>query len=72
MERFEPGRVFSLEGWGSWVLQSLPGGRTRLIARSRTARGAQAWLDPLLMAIPHFLMERKMLLGIKRRAEAQR
>ena len=41
----------------------------RLIARGRTPRGIGALANTLLMEIPHFVMERKMLLGIKERAE---
>jgi hypothetical protein len=35
-------------------------------------RGAGVLFYALLMAIPHFVMERKMLLGIKQRAERAR
>ena len=42
---------------------------TRLIARGRVPRGLGALSNALLMEIPHFVMERKMLLGIKERAE---
>ena len=66
--RFEPGRVYALEGWGAWVLEPYGADWTRLIARGRTPHGA-AIFDALLMEIPHFVMERKMLLGIKERAE---
>jgi hypothetical protein len=67
--RFEPGRVYALEGWGAWVLEPYGPGCTRLIARGRTPRGVASVFDALLMEIPHFAMERKMLLGIKERAE---
>jgi hypothetical protein len=66
--RFEPGRVLGLEGWGAFVLEPRGDG-TRLIARGRTPRGPASIVNALLMEIPHFVMERKMLLGIKRRAE---
>src|SRR5207247_5302031 len=61
-------------GDSTWalVLRPRPDGSTRLVARlraklPRTAAGAfwYAVLDP-----GHFVMERKMLLEIKRRAEA--
>ena len=67
--RFEPGRVLALENWGAFVLEPLGSDRTRLIARGRTPRGTASIFNALLMEIPHFVMERKMLLGIKRRAE---
>jgi hypothetical protein len=34
--------------------------------------GKPAWLDRLLIELPHFLMERKMLLGFRDRAEGER
>ena len=67
--RFEPGRVLALEDWGAFVLEPLGSDRTRLIARGRTPRGTESIFNALLMEIPHFVMERKMLLEIKRRAE---
>jgi len=58
----------------SWafILAPIDRGRTRLISRFRVGkrpRRAVALLYSLLIEIPHFVMERKMLLGIKRRAE---
>jgi hypothetical protein len=69
---FEPGRALGLEGWGTFALKPLGGDRTRLIARGGMPRGVGAVAYGLLMEIPHFLMERRMLLGIKERAEASR
>jgi hypothetical protein len=68
--RFEPGRVLALKGWGAFITQALPDGRTRLICRGCTPRGPGVALGALLIEIPHFVMERKMMLGIKHRAEA--
>lgn len=72
----EPERALVLRGWGAFVLDPIDGDSTRLIARSRmpgrparlaAVRNAMTW------ELPHFIMERKMLLGIKARAErAQR
>src|SRR5262245_34046253 len=61
----------------SWafVLREQGEGRTRLIARSRTrwGRGLKNWLANRLFWEPaHFIMERKMLLTVKRLAEAAR
>ena len=67
--RFEPGRVLAVESWGAFVLEPHGPGDTRLIARGRTPRGFGALGNALVMEIPHFVMERKMLLGIKARAE---
>jgi hypothetical protein len=66
---FEPGRALGLEGWGTFVLEHRGADRTRLIARGGAPRGAAGASYALLMEIPHFLMERRMLLGIKERAE---
>jgi hypothetical protein len=65
----EPNRALVLEGWGAFVLEPLGEGATRLIIRSR---GPGAWgrLQHYLFWEPaHFVMERRMLLGIKARAE---
>jgi hypothetical protein len=67
----EPNRALVLEGWGAFVLEPLGGRMTRLIVRSR---GPGAWgrLAHYLFWEPaHFVMERRMLLGIKARAERQ-
>jgi len=69
---FEPGHALVLEGWGAFVVQPAPepGGGTRLLARGRVPHGLGAWIGALLVDVPHFVMERRMLLGIKARAEA--
>jgi hypothetical protein len=67
LERFEPNRVYAFKGW-YLVLEPL-NGTTRLIARSRCPRGVAAVAYAILLEPPHFVMERKMLLGIKERAE---
>jgi hypothetical protein len=67
--------VLVLDGWGAFVL--LPAGpdSTRLIIRTRGAGPdglAQVVLAPLgftLFEPAHFLMQRKMLLTLKERAE---
>jgi hypothetical protein len=69
---FEPGRALGLEGWGTFVLVPLGRDRTRLIARGGVPSGVAAAAYGILIEIPHFLMERRMLLGIKQRAEAGR
>jgi hypothetical protein len=66
---FEPGRALGLAGWGTFALVPVGARRTRLIARGGVQRGAAAAAYAALMEIPHFLMERRMLLGIKQRAE---
>jgi uncharacterized protein YndB with AHSA1/START domain len=68
---FEPGRALGLEGWGTFALEPAGPDRTRLIARGGVPRGLAAAAYGVLMELPHFLMERRMLLGIKRRAETK-
>ncbi|MBS1843813.1 MAG: SRPBCC family protein [Actinobacteria bacterium] len=67
---FDPPRALGLEGWGVFVLEPLGADRTRLVVRGRIPKGRPTLVYRLTLAIPHFVMERKMLLGIKRRAEA--
>ena len=65
----EPNRVLVLSGWGAFVLEPVGDRAARLIIRSR---GPGAWgrLSHYLFWEPaHFIMERRMLLGIKERAE---
>jgi hypothetical protein len=69
VKRLEAPKLMALENWGAFILEPMEGGRTRLIARTRAG---QTWKDALLYApidLPHFIMERGMLLGIKKRAE---
>jgi len=64
----EPGEALLLDGW-AFVVESLDGHRSRLIARTRISGKPAAVGWGLLLELPHFLMERKMLKGIKKRAE---
>ena len=57
---------------GPSALEPVGQGRTRLIARGGAPRGVGAASYAVLMELPHFLMERRMLLEIKERAEAGR
>jgi GNAT superfamily N-acetyltransferase len=59
---------FAMGGW-YFVLEARPFGRTRLIARTRVPRGRASVAYAIFVELPHFVMERKMLLGIRRRAE---
>ena len=68
----EPERALVLRGWGAFVLDPIDDHTTRLIARSRMpGRPAllAAFRNAMTWELPHFIMERKMLLGIKARAE---
>jgi hypothetical protein len=82
---FEPER-FLILGWPTpagppamtwaFVLEEPEPGRTRLIVRVRAGEGYQPpfglprWTVKSLVRLGHFLMQRKQLLGIARRAEA--
>jgi uncharacterized protein YndB with AHSA1/START domain len=67
----EQNRSLVLEGWGAFVLQPLEGGKTRVIIRSHGRRRPPLTraIDFLFFGPAHFIMERKMLLGLKGRAE---
>jgi hypothetical protein len=72
----EPGEVIVLENWGAFVLRSVGPTSTRLIVRTRgggESRPTDVVLAPfgLLVFEPvHFVMQRRMLLTIKQRAES--
>jgi hypothetical protein len=71
---FEPGRAIMLEGWGTFAVEPIGENSTRVILRSRVMRGAgglyyRLFYHPLVAEFPHFLIERRMLKGIKERAE---
>jgi hypothetical protein len=74
--RVEPGRMLFLENWGTFILHPEKG-RTRLIVRTRGAgadRPTDLALAPIGLVLfepAHFLMQRKMLLEIKRHAEGR-
>jgi hypothetical protein len=70
-----PGRAIVLERWGAFVLRPVDSATTRLHIRLR-GEGTPSALavvfmpfDLLVFEPAHFIMERGMLLGIKRRAE---
>ena len=72
--RLEPARVLVLDQWGAFVLEPANGG-TRLIVRTRGTGKPNVALAPvgLLVFEPaHFIMQRRMLLGIKERVERGR
>jgi hypothetical protein len=71
----EPERALVLAWWGAFVLVPTPENRTRLFVRSKVSDPkVPVWGAALSFAIfelPHFIMERQMLRGIKARAESQ-
>ena len=72
----QPCRAMVLENWGTFAVVPDGPDRSRLLVRSRIgspdAPVAGAVLTFLAFEIPHFIMERGMLRGIKRRAESPR
>jgi hypothetical protein len=68
---FEPGRAIGLEGWGTFLVEPAGPRATRLIARGRIPGGVSSLGYETLLDLPHFVMQRKMLLGIRERAEAE-
>jgi hypothetical protein len=70
-ERLQDGALARFGCW-SFHLRSLHGGRTRLLVRSRSGNYSnlpQMMFDFMVFDPAHFVMERKMMLGIKQRAE---
>ena len=70
----EPNRALVLEGWGAFVLIPVED-RTRVLIRS-TISNEQispplAALNWGLFEMPHFIMQRRMLLSIKELAEGR-
>jgi hypothetical protein len=58
-----------LEGGWSLVVEPDGSDACRLIARSRVPGGIAGTAYGLLLELPHFVMERRMLLEVKRHAE---
>ncbi|MCG8632322.1 MAG: hypothetical protein MI863_00760 [Desulfobacterales bacterium] len=68
----DPGKSFLLEGWGPFVIKKIDSETTRLIVRTHgwqinsiTRIIVCAVMEPL-----HYIMEKRMLMGFKARAEA--
>ena len=76
--RVEPNRVLHLEPWGAFVLEPMDSVTTRLIVRTRGAATdgipslVLAPVNVLMFEPAHFIMERRMLLTLKARAEGMR
>jgi hypothetical protein len=69
----DPGRFLVLPYWGAFVLEGAPDGRTcRLLIRSRgEGRPLLRFALSIVLDPIHFLMQRRMMLGIKELAEAK-
>lgn len=68
------GRAMVLEYWGAFVLVPTDDGKTRFIIRTNVGNErTPVWaavLDVMTFELPHFIMERRMMLQIKALAEA--
>jgi azurin len=71
-----PERALVLDRRGAFVLQPLPEERTRLIIRSTMSeRNRSVWRSAVNLVgfqLPHFIMQRRMMLTIKELAEERR
>ena len=69
----ESGRAIVLQYWGAFVLVPAGDGTTRFIIRTTISDGkTPAWLaafDFMAFQLPHFIMERRMMMTIKQLAE---
>jgi hypothetical protein len=67
----EPGKAFVLEEWGAFVLKEVSSTQTRLIVRTH-GQGLPTLLSRVgdfIWVSLHYIMERRMLMGFKARAE---
>jgi len=73
VEVVEPNRALVLRYWGAFVLEPRADGQTRLLIRSTISNDRiPAWAAGLNLAafeLPHFIMQRRMMLTLKALAE---
>jgi hypothetical protein len=72
--QFEPGHVLFLENWGAFALVRTGPASTRLYIRTQgdARTPASLWWSPVELLVfepAHFIMQRRMLIGIRARAE---
>ena len=62
---------FVLEDWGSFALKQISNTQTRLIIRTHGLKGLYTWakVSDLVFEPFHYIMEKRMLLGIKNKIE---
>jgi hypothetical protein len=74
VKQVEPGRAMVLQYWGAFVLEPTAEGHTRFIIRTKVGDPSiPSWaaaLDMMAFELPHFIMERRMMLRIKALAES--
>ncbi|UTH73368.1 hypothetical protein [Chromobacterium sp. IIBBL 290-4] len=69
----KPEETFILDKWGTFLLKEVNGQQTRLVIRTQeVANKTNAWqrISSYLEVSFHFIMERRLLMGVKARAEA--
>jgi hypothetical protein len=75
VERLEANRALVLDGWGAFVLVPELRGGTRLLIRSTISHERipvwAAALNFTAFQLPHFIMQRRMMLNIKELAEGR-
>jgi hypothetical protein len=69
----DPNRAMVLQNWGAFVLLPEANNQTRFIIRTTVGDpGVAPWMaamDMLTFELPHFIMQRRMMLRIKQLAE---
>ncbi len=65
----DPPHALVIANWGAYVIEPIDDGRCRLLARSHADRDAGGAAYLLAIELPHAIMERRMMLGLKERAE---
>ena len=75
VEAVDPGRALVLENWGAFIVQPIDSTRSRFHIRQRNP-GRPTFIGHLIAPVgllvfepAHFIMQRGMLAGVKRRAE---
>jgi hypothetical protein len=69
LKQVEPPYALVIENWAAYVVDPIDDSSCRLMARSNIERNGSAVFYLLLVELPHAIMERRMLIGIKQRAE---
>jgi hypothetical protein len=67
----EPGESFVLENWGAFVLKEIDSKQTRLIVRTHEGQlpDLKSKIEDFIFMPLHYIMERRMLMGIKSQVE---
>lgn len=70
----EPGKSFVLKNWGAFVLKEINSKQTRLIVRTHEGHlpDLKSKIEDFIFMPLHYIMERRMLMGIKSQVEGAR